>query len=292
MSVKIIDPGAHTSVQGLGVRRKAHLGFSRGGAFDERSLRLANLAVGNDDGALGLECTLTGPTFEVRDDDALFAWCGAPGSVTVDGRELAPMAVTTLSPGMTVVLAPRTSGVRVALAFAGGVLKAAGDVLKKGERITIGPATHPARAVAFTPLDLAAPLRCTDAAFTPLGSEAMTRLYGEPFTVLPESSRRGVRLGAAQRVLLDSALQQERPSFGVALGAVQLPPSGQPIVLGVDQTTTGGYPTVASVISADTWRIGQLRPGAQVRFERVTFDEARAAYLAWQEQLALIRGAA
>jgi antagonist of KipI len=83
---------------------------------------------------------------------------------------------------------------------------------------------------------------------------------------------------------------ENRPMIteGVALGAIQVPPHGQPIILFVEQQTTGGYPKIANVIAADLHRVGQLRPRDEVRFKRVTFQEARALLI---DQEALLRSA-
>jgi allophanate hydrolase subunit 2 len=102
-------------------------------------------------------------------------------------------------------------------------------------------------------------------------------LEGVSFIVSPASDRRGVRLvpddGARAEQL--AAAGGDVVSEGVSLGTVQLPSSGEPIILGVDRTSTGGYKKIASVIGADSWMLGQLRPGARVRFARVTMEQAR-----------------
>jgi allophanate hydrolase subunit 2 len=95
-------------------------------------------------------------------------------------------------------------------------------------------------------------------------------LYQAPFTVAEECNRMGIRLkGPAMPSPAGGMLTE-----GVALGAIQAPPDGQPIVLFVEHQTTGGYPKPANVISADFWRLGQMRPRDEVRFERVTLDRA------------------
>src|SRR5204862_1042459 len=94
--------------------------------------------------------------------------------------------------------------------------------------------------------------------------------YGAQYTVSEESNRMGLRLRGPAIPSPAGGMLTE----GVALGAVQVPPDGQPIVLFVEHQTTGGYPKPANVISADFWRLGQLRPRDQVRFEAVTIEQA------------------
>lgn len=108
-------------------------------------------------------------------------------------------------------------------------------------------------------------------------------LEGRELTVDPRSDRRGVRLTGG-----DFELARHPPlrSQGVLPGAVQIPPSGEPIVLGVDAPVTGGYPWVAQVIAADVGRLAHLAPGAAVRFERIDFTAAEAALADRERQLA------
>jgi antagonist of KipI len=95
-------------------------------------------------------------------------------------------------------------------------------------------------------------------------------LYAAAYQVTEESNRMGLRLRGPAIASPAGHMVTE----GVPLGAVQIPPEGQPIVLFVEHQTTGGYPKPANVISADLWRVGQLRPRDEVRFSRVTMEEA------------------
>jgi biotin-dependent carboxylase-like uncharacterized protein len=95
-------------------------------------------------------------------------------------------------------------------------------------------------------------------------------LYAAAYQVTEESNRMGLRLRGPAIASPAGHMVTE----GVPLGAVQVPPEGQPIVLFVEHQTTGGYPKPANVISADLWRVGQLRPRDEVRFERVTMEGA------------------
>ena len=102
----------------------------------------------------------------------------------------------------------------------------------------------------------------------PIGST--TRFTRAAYTVAEECNRMGIRLAGAAIPSPAGGMLTE----GVALGAIQVPPDGQPIVLFVEHQTTGGYPKPANVISADFWRLGQMRPRDEVRFEKVTIERA------------------
>jgi allophanate hydrolase subunit 2 len=106
-------------------------------------------------------------------------------------------------------------------------------------------------------------------------------LYEASYTVTEESSRMGLRL----RGLAIPSPAGHMLTEGVSLGAIQIPPNGQPIILFVEHQTTGGYPKPANVISADLCRLGQLRPRDQVRFERVTMEQALHLLRAQEEWL-------
>lgn len=288
MSLRVLEPGLGTTAQDLGARGRAHLGESRGGAADMRSLALANLAVGNAPDAMGLEVLLHGPLLQTE-VPCVMAWCGAPFDVDVDGAPLPPLAPTLLAAGARLRVGRTALGLRAALAFAGGVVLPRGTALGAGERVQLAPLVQLGRAPAAAPRPgvacgaLAAlppliTLRVTESAHS--GSfppAALAALLAEPLVVQPGSNRRGVRLRGPPLPLPPGP---EPLTEGVSLGALQVTPAGEAIALGVEQTTTGGYPLLAQLISADAWWLGQLRPGVTVRFERVSLAAARAIFLA------------
>lgn len=274
-SLEVLDPGALTTVQDLGRPGWAHLGVPRSGALDQPALRLANRLVGNQESAAGLETTLTGVTVRVERATTV-AVTGARCLVRVDGRAVGWGAAVTVPAGATVVVGPATEGLRSYVAVAGGVDVA--PVL--GSRSTdllsgLGPA--PLLAGDRIPLALggraadgaeAVPRPLTDSLRLRLGPRAdwfsdaaLGGLHGAAYDVAPESSRIGLRLAgpAVERARVD-----ELPSEGMVLGAVQVPPNGQPVVFLHDHPTTGGYPVVGVVLEEDLPVCAQARPGDRV----------------------------
>ena len=289
--IRVISPGMFSTVQDLGRRGYAHLGVSPAGAADAVSLRIGNRLVGNDENAPALEVTLIGGRYEFD--------CDATIAVTGAAFEQVPMwRALHVKSGTTVELGAAKAGARGYLCVRGGidapqimnsasthVLSGFGAALKRGDTMAIGHQT------AGPPLDgvVGAPeqrkrLRVTAAAQTQEfdAGQAIT-LATATYQVSDDSNRMGLRLkGAALRPPHGGQMLSE----GVALGAIQIPPAGEPIILFVDAQTTGGYPVVASVISADLASVGQLRPRDLITFEFVTFAEARRLLVQQEEMIA------
>lgn len=287
--VEVTSAGLLTTVQDLGRPGFAHLGVPRSGAADSRSLRLANRLVGNAEDAPALETTLTGPRLRLLGacriavtGAAVTVWCTDAGGVR---RELPMNTPARLEDGDELTLGPAGEGLRTYLAFGGGLVveralgSASTDLLTglgppaliAGDRLRIGPpgSTEPAgvELIAIAAPDPEPRLRVvlgpradwfTDA--------ALVRLTSSAFEVTPSSNRIGVRLSGQP---LARSREGELPSEGMLPGCIQVPGDGQPIVLGMDHPTTGGYPVIAVVVSDDLPVLGQLRPGQRVRFAAV-----------------------
>jgi antagonist of KipI len=222
-----------------------------------------------------------------------------------------------IPPGGILKTGPSRNGARCYLCVAGGIavrplLGSAsthiltglggfeGRALRKGDVLEVGLAQHavgqghalPGRGITVEILDKLAPrktLRTTIAPQTDwFPADSLRRFYEGIYTVSEESNRMGLRLqGPAIEVPQSEAPNRgQMTSEGVSLGAIQIPAGGQPIILFVEQQTTGGYPKIANIISADLSSIGQLRPRDQIRFELVTPEAARALI---REQEALLR---
>ena len=301
MTIRVAKPGFFTTVQDLGRYGYAHLGISPAGAADSLSLRIANLLVGNKESAPTLEMTLLGATLEFE-ASTVVAITGANCECKIGQDRVPANTAVEMSAGVVLQCGRMTTGARCYLAVQGGldiplVMGSAstfvaayfggfhGRRLQSGDALTVRK--HDAlRAGALRPgaLDLLygqSPLRVTKGAqqewFT---SEAFRKLCSSTYIVSEQSDRTGLRLKGEAMQLREQA---ELLTDGIPLGAIQVPQDGQPIILFVDQQTTGGYPKIANVIAADMHRVGQLRPRDEMRFAEVTIAKAVQA-LREQEQ--------
>ncbi len=296
-SIEVVRPGALTTIQDLGRPGFAHIAVPRSGAADPPSLRLANALTGNEPGAAALEITLAGPALRF-DGAALIALTGAPAPASIDGRPVAFGEPVAVGAGEVLDVGQASAGVRTYIAVGGGIdvepvlasratdtLTGLGPApLRRGDVLALGrPADGADRpgggAVRDTDL-AAAGVRPTDSgAFArPLlrilagpradlfAPSALAALTLEPFAVSPTSNRVGVRLTGPRLERRDTG---ELPSEGLVHGAIQVPTSGEPILMLADHPTTGGYPVIAVVVESDHGLAGQLRPGTAVRFALV-----------------------
>jgi biotin-dependent carboxylase-like uncharacterized protein len=271
--LEVVDPGALTTVQDLGRPGHAHLGVPRSGALDQPALRLANRLVGNPESAAGLETTLTGAAFRLVRATTLSV-TGARCVVRVDGRAAAWGTALSVPAGAEVRVGEATDGVRSYVALAGGVdvvpvlgsrstdlLSGLGPPpLEAGDRIALGEPTGEPDGTEAVPVPMRPELRLR------LGpradwfvSSALSALDGATYEVAADSNRIGLRLTGPAIERADG--YDELPSEGMVLGAVQVPPSGQPVVFLHDHPTTGGYPVVAVVDEGDLPVCAQARPG-------------------------------
>lgn len=276
--IRILAPGFMTTIQDLGRYGHAHQGISASGAADALALRAGNLLVGNAENAPAIEMTLAGGDFEFQ-TAAVIALTGSDFGFTY------PMWEPVEIPAGTVVRGfGAKQGARAYLAVRGGIdapltlgsasahllTGVGGKTLRKGETLRMGEAAiRKPRTAAKNPpqWERSTTVKVTDG---PQADWFSGELYRAPYLVAEECNRMGVRLTGEPMPSPAGGMMTE----GVALGAIQVPPDGQPIVLFVEHQTTGGYPKPANVISADFWRLGQMRPRDEVRFERVDLDRA------------------
>lgn len=283
--IRIERAGPSTLVEDLGRPGLAHLGVSPSGAADRVALRLANRLVGNDEGAATLEVTLGG--LMLSTDQLL--WCAVTGPLTElivtgsDGstrRGTAPQSLV-LQPGQTLRLAMPTTGLRNYLAVRGGLLVEptldscstdllsglGPDVVRAGDCFVLGepvgelpdvasvPAIEPVRELWLTP----GPRRDW------LTEQSWRSLITQPWQVSPDSNRIGIRLLGPRLERREGLVGVELASEGLLAGAVQLPPSGQPLIFGPDHPITGGYPVIAVLTTDCGPAAGQLRAGDTIR---------------------------
>lgn len=283
-SVLVRRAGPSTTVQDLGRPGWAHLGVPVSGAADSRSLRRANVLVGNDPGHAALEATLLGPELEFE-ADAVLAVTGAECALRLDGRPAPWDAPVQVPAGSLLRVGPLRRGARAYVAFAGGVDVApvlgsrSTDVLsglgpepvRDGDRLPLGPVLSPRAPRASrgatprpTPLAAAPVLRISPGPRRSwFGPGAVQALTASSWRVRPESNRVGVRL---EGPALPRTRPGELPSEGLITGAVQVPPVGGPVIFLADRPVTGGYPVLAVVEEADLPLVAQARPGSLVRF--------------------------
>lgn len=296
-TIQVQAPGLLTTVQDLGREGHGALGVSASGAADPIALRIGNRLLANPENASALEMTLLGGTF-VFPDGAAIALTGSDFGANVNGVPLPLYESLEMKPGQSLRVGPTVSGARCYLCVGGGIdvepfFESAsthllsglgghqGRALRKGDMLKTGSAKSQAkggfrkRTIRRTALEALLPrltLRVTSGPQAQEFSEAAWQTFcGSAYRVTEETNRMGIRLQGAA-VARDS--EQELVTEGVSLGAVQIPPSGQPIVLFVEQQTTGGYPKIANAISADLASLGQLRPRDEIRFERVEIKRA------------------
>jgi antagonist of KipI len=300
MEVRVLRSGMLSTVQDLGRPGLRAAGVPVGGAMDAFALRVANLLVGNEENAAGLEMTRVGAELELG-EDAVVAVTGA------NAGGLAPWRPHLLKAGARIQWGQFTAGCRAYLAVAGGFdvpevldgrgtyLRAGwggwqGRALRNGDILTIAPTGRtlvagnwhidPRILPAYAPSPTLRVLKGAQA------GEFNPQWLQTDFEVHPQSDRMGIRLAGAPLV---RAVATELESTAVAPGTVQVPPDGQPIVLAADAQTIGGYPQLAHVISVDLPLLAQLRPGDRVRFAEVSLAEAHRLFRAREHALALLR---
>ena len=311
MSLAVIEPGPATTVQDRGRLGYQDRGFSPAGFMDWRAAALGAALLGNAPGAACLEFAIAGPT--VRFEQAgVFCLTGAQVAATLDGSPVACCRAVEAPAGSELAVGPVRRGQFGYLSVAGGV----GGVPQMGSRSTSvryalggieGRALRAgdlvplaAEGIASLPAMEARAVWAEDSSYgwlSPvtwvrvvpgpdegaLTKEALRSFYGSPFTVTARSDRMGYRLSGPSLALSDEG---SLASEGVAMGTVQVPAHGDPIVVMADRQTVGGYRKAAVVATCDLPRLAQCSPGRQVRFEAVSVEKAQvllredAGYLA------------
>lgn len=291
MTIRVLKPGLSTTVQDGGRYGYTHLGISPAGAADSLSLRIANLLVGNGEYAPALEMTLLGASLEFE-EGAVVAVSGAQCDCKAGQNKVPANEAVEIAAGSVLQCGSMTDGARCYLSIRGGLDvplvmgSASTDVrgqfggfegrrLKSGDVLRVGKsrATEVRRpAGVLEEVRSSGPVRVTRGAQNDWFSHEMyAKLLSTPYQVTEQSDRAGLRL---QGEAVSPSEKTQLLTDGIPLGAIQVPQSGQPIILFVDQQTTGGYPKIANIITADMHRIGQLRPRHQVRFAEVSIADA------------------
>jgi biotin-dependent carboxylase-like uncharacterized protein len=311
--LEVIDPGLFTTVQDLGRRGGQALGIPVSGVMDQASLRLANTLVGNPDGTAGLEISVLGPTFRVEAEAVRIALAGTQAGIEIlsgPGGAFPALRSLRLTFGQVFRVDAFQDTAYACLAVEGGFdlppvfgslstyVRGAiggleGRALNKGDRLPLScgcagmrrECQLDAERVRFADGPIRVVPGPQDDRFTEKGLRAF--LDGE-YTVTPQSDRMGLRLSGP---VIEHAGGHDILSEGIAIGSIQVPGNGQPIILVADHQTTGGYPKIATVITADIPRLARALPGRRLRFAAVTEAEAIAARREREAALAACKSA-
>lgn len=303
--MKVIEvelAGLLTTVQDLGRPGYGAMAVSASGAADAVSLRIGNRLVGNAEGVAALEMTLLGGTFRFP-QGGVVALAGSEFEAKVEGEMVEPWTAREMRPGDALRVGPTRSGARCYLCVQGGIAVKpflgsasthlltglggyAGRAVRKGDLLRIGEASESfhKRRVTRAALEKLFPrkiLRVTPGPQNGWFSAAAQKQFLQGvYRVSEETNRMGLRL---EGPALPDLPRAEMVTEGIPLGAVQITAAGLPIILFVEQQTTGGYAKIANVIAADMHSVGQLRPRDEIRFAPVDFEEARRALLDQEE---------
>jgi len=317
--IQILQPGMLTSVQDLGRPGHRQLGINPGGALNGLALSAANLLVGNAIDAAGLEITMGACEMRFTVDTRI-ALGGDDFDARLDGKSITPYWSVPVRAGQILKLAHAgpnaTQGMRSYLAIAGGIavaevlgsrstdLKAnfgghEGRALRKGDSLPQGPATTTIAGPAFgvrSPAWSGVGTQTQDGSklihlrvlpgpeFEQFTVAAKNALWLDKWRITPNSNRMGYRLEGPE---LKRKQGRDLLSHGVVPGVIQVPPSGQPIILMGDAQTTGGYPKIGVVIQADMWKLAQAPLNAQLQLQPCDLEQALHA---WEEQQAYLEG--
>lgn len=300
--IEILSTGLLNTIQDLGRPGHLALGVSHGGAMDRDALATANLMLGNEPSAAGIEVALHPFRVRVHSDTAI-AVTGADCPMRLDERNIPPWWAAPVRAGQILTVdAPRT-GARSYIAFGGGLDVPAilgsratdvksgfggyhGRGLCRGDRLQsvsvhwdlpnsgVGVAKEERSLVGdgfMAPIELRVLPAAEFHAFAP---QALAAFTGSEWRVTTEANRMGYRL-AGENLSLSTPV--ELLSHGIVPGTVQVPPSGQPMIQLADANTCGGYPKIATVIEADLWRLAQAPVGARLRFTLTTVRDSTDA---------------
>jgi antagonist of KipI len=304
--LRVEDPGLFTTIQDLGRPNSISAGVQTGGAMDRFAHSAANLLVGNDQGQASLECTFSGPHL-VAEHACVVAITGADFDPQINDSGVPSWTGLFLAPGDRLTFRARRAGARIYIAVAGGiesdrwlgssatnVLAARGGMhgrpLKSGDTISSAGPRQPAVSGRSLPkairpdYDDHTLLAVSGPQVNRLTAEGRSLFFGSAYRLSNNSDRMGYRLDGP----LLATSGDELLSFGLVSGAVQVPRNGQPILLMADAQTAGGYPVVATVVSASLPVAAQLLPGDEVRFAEVTLERAGQMRKAIQSALATL----
>jgi len=322
MSIKVLKAGLLTSIQDLGRYGYQKYGVIVSGAMDSHSLRLANILVGNEEGEGVLEISLMGPSLKIE-KDIILAITGGDISPSIDGKSVPMWRPVYLKKGSILEFGRCRWGCRAYLAIAGGfdiprIMDSKSTYLRAGiggfcgRGLKVGdvlPVKEP-QGQALRYLGKLAKKAGTKSmettawhirsSYIPQNSQCVTirvmkgsqfkhfteestqNLFNAPFQVTVQSDRMGYRLSGSTIKLMQPL---EMVSEAVALGTVQVPPDGNPIILLADRQSVGGYPKIAQVAIVDVGTVAQTKAGSKIYFTEISIEEAEELYCTREQDI-------
>lgn len=314
MSISVLNPGLQSTIQDFGRHGYQKYGVIVSGAMDSYAMRLANIAVGNNENEGVLEITMIGPSLELE-MGTLISITGGNISPTINGKKIPMGRPVYIKEDCVLNFGACLAGCRSYLAIAGGFdvpevmeskstyLRAQfggfnGRTLKKGDILNIGAKSVAAIKIIkklqeinqkgefvatswYVGDSTAENINSTiirvfkDRQFDNISDESINKFFNSEFNVDNKSDRMGYRL-CGEKIELKERL--EMISEEVSIGTIQIPPDGNPIILLADRQTTGGYPKLAHVASVDIQKIVQLKPNSKIKFKQITLKEAERLY--------------
>ncbi|MFJ7826331.1 biotin-dependent carboxyltransferase family protein [Psychrobacillus sp. NPDC096623] len=319
MTIEVLHPGLLTTVQDLGRYGSQRYGVIVGGAMDTYSLRLGNIIVGNAENEAALEITLYGTTLHFKTDTQI-AITGGDFSPTLNGVPVPSWSPVVVTKDSVLKFHSAIKGSRSYVSFAGGLNLAEvmgskstylraniggfkGRSLQKGDILTFNKAISLDNElnkrndnaqwsinyndlIKFGKHQVIRVMQGTE--YDRFHQESQNNLWTKLYTVSVQSDRMGYRLEGPSLSLSENF---ELLSEGVTFGTIQIPPNGQPIILMADRQTTGGYPKIGQVITADLPTLAQLQPTSTIQFKKVTLEEAENAMMQNEQKINLIKKA-
>ena len=291
MGLEVLRAGLQSTVQDQGRFGYAHFGVSSSGAADNFSLTIGNILVGNPKHYAGIEMTIIGDKYHFK-SDAYIALTGSEFEAELDNKSIPFWKRLPIKKGQILDIRSTKNGARCYFCVAGGiniedVMGAKTTHLTSGIGGLHGRILKNLDELEFGPLDdLIKPTQKVNDSITTdtkiikvtkgvqwqwFDKNQKNKLFQDLYQVTGLSNRMGLRLiGNA----IKAKKGNEITTTGISLGSIQIPADGQPIISFVEHQTTGGYPIIATVISADVRKVGQLKAGDYFQFELISFSSA------------------
>lgn len=317
MSIQVLRPGLMATIQDLGRYGFQKFGVVVGGAMDQYALRIANLLVGNEEDEGALEVNVFGTKLQFN-EDTLIAITGGDLQASVDGVRIPTWRPFLIKKGEALTFISAIKGCRAYVAFAGGIQVPKvmgskstytraqiggfyGNALKKGDRFSCGKMNERNQMIFEQLQDVSKHVSWSvnghslgnmektqtirvlpGTEFEYFDKQSQNTLFEETYDITSQADRMGYRLEGAP---LSLQKPLELLSEGVTYGTIQIPPNGKPIILMADRQTTGGYPKIGQVISADLAHLAQLQPLDKIKFKKVSMEEAEYALIKKEQAL-------